>query len=334
MVRLALLGYWHVHAKDYANDAAAHPATEIIVSWDDDEERGREWADRLGIPFEPSLDAILSDPNVEGVIITTATAAHPEIVRAVTRARKPIFMEKLLALTTAEADEILREIERADVPVTIALRWLPTGGVATIKKEIASGRIGEVASTRIHLGHDGAVRTEQHPDGWLPARFFDPVEAGGGILTDLGAHPLYLTRLFLDHLGMPATVSATYGYATGRAVEDNAVVTFGYANGTLGVIEVTALSRGPIEIEVFGTTGALRWDGPGTQVHYRTGTRDGEWEPIPTAEDAPLPFFSWANHLAYGEPLPDTLTLSRDLTVLAEAANTSAREGRPVRLTG
>ncbi len=48
MIRLAVLSYWHVHAKDYSKQAAEHPNTEIVAVWDDLPERGRAAASRCG----------------------------------------------------------------------------------------------------------------------------------------------------------------------------------------------------------------------------------------------------------------------------------------------
>ena len=37
MIRVAMLSFWHVHAKDYARLAAEHPDTEIVAVWDEDQ---------------------------------------------------------------------------------------------------------------------------------------------------------------------------------------------------------------------------------------------------------------------------------------------------------
>src|SRR4029077_13403439 len=52
VIRLAILGFWHVHASDYAADAQAHPETEIVAAWDDDATRGAARAAELGVPFQ------------------------------------------------------------------------------------------------------------------------------------------------------------------------------------------------------------------------------------------------------------------------------------------
>ena len=59
MINVALLSKWHVHATDYAREAGAHPGIQIQKVWDEDTERGKAWADELGVVFEDNIDAIL-----------------------------------------------------------------------------------------------------------------------------------------------------------------------------------------------------------------------------------------------------------------------------------
>ena len=113
-----------------------------------------------------------------------------------------------------------------------------------ILEQLDDGRLGDLTFSRIRLSHDGAIA------GWLPERFYDPATAVGGALSDLGCHPVYLTQLFLGTI--PDTVSATYSFATKRQVEDQAVVTLGYPDGAIGVVETGFLSNDPFTIELQG----------------------------------------------------------------------------------
>ena len=51
MIKVAMLSFWHVHAKDYARLAAEHTDTEIVAVWDEDQQRGLEKAEELGVHF-------------------------------------------------------------------------------------------------------------------------------------------------------------------------------------------------------------------------------------------------------------------------------------------
>gem|GEM_PF-6333510 len=57
MVNVALLSFWHVRAKDYARAVQNHPGARITVVWDEDEARGKAWAEQLGVPFRARLGA-------------------------------------------------------------------------------------------------------------------------------------------------------------------------------------------------------------------------------------------------------------------------------------
>ena len=330
MIRLALLGFWHVHANDYVREAAENPDTQIVAAWDDDSERGQAGADAIGVPFHAALEDVLALPDLDGVIVTTATTLHKEVIPAAARAGKHIFTEKVLGTTEHEARMIADAIGASGVIAIVALRWLPSGVVRKTLELVRAGALGDLIEARVRIAHDGAIRTEQNPDGWLPVRFYDPAEAGGGLMIDLGAHPLYLTRLLL---GMPESLYATYGNVTGRAAEDQGVVTMRYPNGAIGVAGTSAAGRAPMLFEVFGTKGQLRWDGPGTPLLRFGGERDSRWEDVPDVpEDEPTQFNQFVDHVQRGQHNPSNLALAIDLSALTGAANESAAIDQPVTL--
>jgi predicted dehydrogenase len=323
MIRVAILGFWHVHAADYAREALAHPGMEIVAAWDDDTTRGRARAADLDVAFHESLDDLLARPDVDGVIVTTATNAHPAVITAAAKAGKHVFTEKVLALTPADAQRIVDTVTASDVKLVVSLPRLAHGYTIAIREVLASGRLGDVTAVRCRLAHDGALG-----DGWLPPQFFDPVEAGGGALVDLGCHPVYLTRLFLG--GMPDSVSAVYGHVTGRAVEDNAVVTMRRASAAVAVAETGFVTpRSPFSIEIHGTRGSLLYGGaqPRPRVQDTTAPRD-DWTEVPVPASASSPLEQWVGHIVDGSTATENIALALDLTVLVDAANTAARTGR------
>lgn len=334
MIRVAILSFWHVHAKDYAAEAAAHPETELVAVWDEEPERGRAEATTRGVPFEADLGALLARPDVDGVVVTAPTTMHREVLLAAAAAGKHIFAEKVIAPTERETREIVAAVEAAGVPFVVALPRLGSGSTLAIRGAIAEGAIGEPTLVRVRIGHNGALRTAHDPEGWLPARFFDPAQAAGGVLIDLGCHPLYLTRLFL---GLPETVGATYGRFTGRAVEDNAVVSFGYANGALGVVEASFVEAGSaFAIEAHGTAGSLVFGPPDNVVRFRPAGERGAaspWTVRHQPADLPSPFAQWVDHVRTGTTAPENVAAAVDLSALAEAANRAAAEGRAIPLS-
>lgn len=327
-LRLALLSYWHVHAKDYEREAGANPDTEVTVVWDENPTRGAENAERIGARFVADFDAVLADPEIDGVIVTTATSEHHRVMIATANAGKHIFTEKVIAATTAEVDEILAAVEAAGVIMTVCLPRISNGYTQAIKAILDSGELGDIHYSRVRVGHDGALPTDANPNGWLPPQFFEPSEAQGGALLDFGAHPLYLSQYFL---GTPERVSSQYGYVTGRALDDHAVVTLGYASGAIAVGEVSFLDNpGVFEIELHGTNGSLRYAVPDGILRRRRGSATRErtgWEEVENVPaDLPSPFDQWVERVKSGEKATENLALARALTVLAEASERSAKE--------
>lgn len=332
MIRVAMLSFWHVHAKDYAAQATAHPDVEIAAAWDEDAERGSAAAQRWGARFYDSLDAVLALPDIDGVIVDTPTVAHRAVMTAAARAGKHIFTEKVLATTLRECHEIITAVDAAGVVLTVSLPRLYTGYTVAIKAILDEGLLGDLTQVRTRLSHNGAVGTPENPHGWLPAHFFNREQCGGGALIDLGCHPMYLARLFL---GLPESVSATYGYVTGRDVEDNAVAVLGYESGAVGVVEAGFVNRySPFSIEIHGTEGSLLYGTPRETLLLRSDRLDGgqEWVARETPPDGPMAFQQWVTHIQQGTKATENVRAAVDLTCLMEAANLSARSGQAVRL--
>lgn len=322
-LRIAVLGFWHVHAGDYARQTQQHPGTELVAVWDDDLALGQAGAEQFEVPFTDDLDALLKRDDIDGVTITTATNVHRDIMVRAAEAGKHIFTEKLLAPTVAEAEEIIAAADRNGVKLVVSLPRLAHGYTQAILAAI--GELGQLTYGRIRLSHDGAVPRDGST-GWLPDRFFDPDAAIGGALTDLGCHPVYLMQLFLG--ADPSTVSATYRSVAGLGLEDNAVVTVGYPDQKIGVIEAGFASRNPFTIEIFGTEGTLTYTDADNVL--RVAALDGEERQVPVPEHGKDPFAQWVDHITDGTRADDNLARAVELTRLVEAANQSAAEGRTI----
>ncbi|MBO3748809.1 Gfo/Idh/MocA family oxidoreductase [Streptosporangiaceae bacterium NEAU-GS5] len=327
-MRVAVAGFWHVHAADYAESIRSHDGTELAGVWDDDESRGRVAAEAYGTAFTGDLAALLSGEavgEVDGIVVTTATSRHRDVMVAAAKAGKHIFTEKLLAPTVAEAEEIIAAADAAGVALVVSLPRLYAGYTTAVQDVLAAGTLGPVSYCRVRLSHDGAI-TRPTEGPWLPERFFEPETAIGGALTDLGCHPVYLTQLFLG--AEPETVTATYRSVTGHQVEDQAVVTVGYADGAIGVIEAGFVSVDDFTIEIFGTDGHLRCTE--TSLIGAGPAFGAEPKTLPVPGDGPGPFAQWVEHAGAGTRADDNVARALALTRFVVAANAAAATGRTV----
>lgn len=321
---VAILGFWHVHAADYARSVTAHPDTRLAAVWDPDAERGRAAAAELGVEFVEDLDGLLGRDDLDAVVVTTATDQHHDVLSRAARVGKHIFSEKLLAPTVAECEDVLRTASQNDVVVVVSLPRLYEGTTVAVKRLIDEGALGELTYTRVRLAHNGWI------EDWLPERFADRQQAIGGALSDLGCHPAYLTQLFLGTT--PSSVSASYTAWSGRAVEDNAVVTLAYPNGAIGVVEASFVTTpGAFALELRGTRGSVLF-GFGGEKLLAKGERFGSegWRELPIPAGEAPPFERWVEHIRSGTRADENLAAAVELTRLVVAANESAVRGTTI----
>ncbi|HEX6971023.1 MAG TPA: Gfo/Idh/MocA family oxidoreductase [Limnochordia bacterium] len=327
--RVAMLSFWHVHAPGYARQFREIPDCEISAVWDENPERGREWAEKLGVPFIPDLDAVLHRDDVDGVIVDAPSNLHAEVMVAAAQAKKHIFTEKVMALTVEECDRIAQAVRAAGVVFTISFPARTEGRHLFAQRAIAAGWLGDITASRARIAHTGVI------DGWLPPHFLDPVSCGGGALIDLGCHPMYVTRWLL---GEPARVTARLGRFRSESVDDNAVAVIEFRSGAIGVVEASFVARhSPSTLEIFGTEGSLFAGMPGGSVWLQSRRLGPEAAPgwispseLPRSEPSPLR--QWVASVREGRPVQYGLDEGRQLTELMQAATLSHRTGRPVDL--
>lgn len=326
MIRVAMLSYWHVHAWDYTREAQAHPNTEIVAVWDEIPARGEEAASKLGVPFFSNLDELLAREDIDGVIVDTPSNIHRDVMVKAAQAGKHIFTEKVLALTTKEVNEIVNAVEEAGVKLTVSLPRLNDWYTTSIQKVLEEGVLGKITLVRVRLSHNGATA------GWLPEHFYNLEQCGGGALIDLGCHPMYLTRLFLGE--MPVQVQATYGYVTGKEVEDNAVSILTTAGGAIGIVEAGFVNaHSPFTIELHGTEGSLLYGTPEERILVKSNASgEQKWIEADRESGRNKAFEQWADHVQSGTVAVDNIRMARELTMLMEASNRSVAEKRSVRL--
>ena len=322
-MNIGMISFWHVHAKDYAKEAEMHPETTIKAIWDENEDRGRQEAQKRQVEYVSDLDDLLSRKDIEGVVVASPTKEHKEIISRAAKAGKHIFTEKVLASTESEALEILGAVKEAGVKLFVSLPRVYDGYTEAIQNLIQSEELGTITQTRVRLAHNGAIAD------WLPDHFYNKDECQGGALIDLGCHPVYLTRLFQ---GMPQRVTTQFGYVTGKEIEDQAVVTFSYDNGSYGIVEtgfVTAHS--PFTIEVHGTRGTAIYGMPEKVLLKKV---ENEWEKVSIPSDRPSPFSQWINHIKNGKETDQNNALALELTVLMEAAYRAEQQKCEIEIGG
>ena len=327
MLNVAMLSKWHVHAEGYANQVVNTGKARITAVWDEDANRGSEWAKQLGCDFVQDLDSLLSRDDVDAVICDAPTTMHRDVMVKAALAGKHIFTEKAMAPTVAECEDIARAVEQTGVTFVISLPQRTSPVIQLARQLIKNNEFGKISLVRIRNGHDGVSA------GWLPKYWFDESMAAGGALMDLGCHPMY-TACYL--LGKPVRIASLLTAPFGSKVDESATASIEFENGAVCTCETSFISYNtPGAVEIYGSEATLLAYGGDVRLKTKNlGKYTDEYivPKLPKALPAPIEMFVDACLNKTGSPEGFGVQDGIDLTRLLENAYISNRENRIVTL--
>lgn len=301
----------------------AYPSAEILATADD--------------LFERIAD-------IDLIVITTPNSSHVPLGRRALQAGVPAVIEKPLALSSSEALE-LAELA-SDRGIFLGAfqnrRW--DSDFLTVSKLIRQGSIGDVLTlTSRFVSFEPAAMP-----GW---RNSPEVEAGGGVLFDLGPH---LVDQAVQLLGPALTVTAEINQRRdGANAPDDIFISIEHENGARSHLTGSVIGCGPVpRFHVQGSTGSITvHDRDIQEQQLSAGIRPGDstWgllpdpyavittengeKKVPAVRGSQEQFYQVLhNHLqGRGEPPVGPGDAAYVLAVL-EAAAVSARDGRHVEI--
>ena len=210
---------------------------------------------------------LVDSPEIDLVDITTPNIWHKNMALAAIAAGKPVYCEKPLAPSAAEARAMMEAAEAAGVPTFVGFNYLKNP-IAELAREIAgSGEIGEVWAFRGIHAEDYMTDSET---AWTWR--LDP-RGGAGAVADLGSHIISLARYVVGEIEELTadidTVVASRPVAPGSAerrpveVDDQARMLVRFATGAKGTIEASWVATGRklhLAFEVYGSKGSILVD--------------------------------------------------------------------------
>jgi predicted dehydrogenase len=277
-------------SRQYLDTAARLDAIRIVAAADLRPERATA-VEACDGPRALPIGELLAADDVDLVLNLTVPAAHAEVALAAIAAGKPVYGEKPLASTTAEARPVLDAAHAAGVRVGCAPDTVLGTGIQTARRAVDDGLIGPAISataTMVTPGHE-----RWHPD---PDFYYQP---GGGPLLDMG--PYYVTALVtllgpvVEAVGAASHTRSTRTIGSGhRAGEAIPVATDSHVTGVLvhasGALSTLVMSFDTVAthaswIEVHGERGSIAVPDPnrftGDVQLWELGA--SEWATLPVS---------------------------------------------------
>ncbi len=329
MVNFALFGAGRI-GRMHAENLVRRSDARLLYVVDTKPEAARALAEALGAK-QADTEKVLSDPDVNAVLIATSTGSHADLSIAAARAGKAIFCEKPVDLTLAKVEQCIAAVKKAKVPMFVGFNRRFDPSFRALKKRLDAGEIGSV---------EQVIITNRDP-GLPDLRF---LASSGGLFLDFTIHDFDMARWLLGE--EPVEVFAWGAVLVDPRVRtegkdiDTAMLLLRTVSGKMCHINNTrrAVYGYDQRIEVLGAKGMLR-------AANLTPTSVESFGAQAACGDNPWPNFQTRYAAAYAAELTSFIHSvqtrkpaeippedSRNVLLLCEAALRSSQTGKPVKI--
>jgi UDP-N-acetyl-2-amino-2-deoxyglucuronate dehydrogenase len=258
MVKFALLGCGRI-AKRHADllasgqikDGALASVCDVIP------DRARSFGKSYNVPFYDNLDKMMQkEKEINVVSVLTPSGLHAEHVIRLAGYKKHIVVEKPMALTLADADEMIRQCDASGVKLFVVKQNRYNLPVQKLREAIVNKRFGKLVLGTVRVRW---CRTQDYynQDAWRGTWRMD-----GGVFANQASHHIDLLEWMM---GEPESVFAKATTAlVDIETEDTGVAIIRFKNGALGIVEATTAVR-PKDLEgsisIMGENGSVEIGG-------------------------------------------------------------------------
>jgi predicted dehydrogenase len=211
------------------------------------------FARQHGLKLLPSYEAVLADPTIDAVVLTTPPSGHRAQVIAAAKAGKHVFCEKPFTYSKAEAAEAVAAVEAAGLALGIGYNRRFHPEMEKLKERIRTGGLGTILHIECTMAGPNGLFLK--PEAWRAQK--DEAPCGG--LASLGVHAIDgMIDLVgeIDHL-----FCQSFRRAVPNESDDTTSILFRMKNGVTGYLSTMTATAGFYAFQVFGSAGWLRLEG-------------------------------------------------------------------------
>lgn len=271
---------------------------------DIDEEKAKKIGKQFNVPYYCNMDEMMQNESIDVVCVLTESGYHAKHVINLANYGKHIVVEKPMALTLDDADDMIRACDENGCKLFVVKQNRFNVPVVKLKEAMDEKRFGKLVLGTIRVRW---CRDQNYYDqAWWRGRW----DMDGGVLTNQASHHVDLLEY------MMGDVESVFAKSTTSLVnieaEDTAIVSLKFKNGALGIIEATTAVR-PKDLEgsisILGETGTVEIGGfaVNKMLHWNfTHKKDGDDEVMEKYSVNPPNVYGFG-HQAYYEHVVDSI---------------------------
>ena len=227
--------------------------------------RVEDYAAAKGMALGSDYDDMLSDPDIDAVVLATPHSLHGRQIVAAAEAGKHVFCEKPLTLSADDAAASIGAVDRAGLALAIGHNRRFAPNFLALRAILEEGRLGEI----LHVEGNFSADLTRAVETWRA----DAAESPAGGMTSLGIH---VVDAFVALVGRMASVrTRSKRIALPFGVDDATSVLIDFENGRTGYLGTVAATAHLYQVRVFGTEGWAQIHGlDRLEADFRDGNRD------------------------------------------------------------
>jgi len=249
-IKWGIIGCGDVTEKKSGPALQKAEGSELVAVMRRDAVKAEDYAQRHGVnKWYADAQQLIDDPEVQAIYIATPPSSHKQYTLDAAAAGKPVLVEKPMALTTQDCEEMIGACQQNNVPLFVAYYRRSLPRFVKMRELIQYGAIGTPRAVAIrHFMKEGAMPGQ----AWK----IDPTVNGGGFFVDMQAHALdwidYTLGPVKEVLGVATNQSNSYvaedAVSLSMLLENKVIVSGIYAYATAHTEE---------SVTVYGNEGSV-----------------------------------------------------------------------------
>ena len=252
MIHFAIYGCGAI-SNTHALAIGAIEGAQLVACADVNPAAAQTFSDKYHIRMIPDWSTLIHSPEVDAVCICTPSGTHAPLAIEALNAGKHVVLEKPMALTTAQCDEVIAAVQSSNARITVISQYRTEPDINRAKKLLESGALGKPIMAQLHMCYYRP--TSYFQGSWRGTKAMD----GGGALMNQGIHGVDLLRYLMGPVKQLSSVVRTLLHDI--EVEDAAVAALEFENGAVGVITASTATHPGYdrEIKIYGTRGGMEF---------------------------------------------------------------------------
>lgn len=226
IIGCGMIANWHAGAVDKIDNTYLAGVVDLNKSAAD------AFAAKYGVNAYDSVEALLSDDQIEVVCICTPSGLHASLAIKVSNSGKHVVVEKPMAITKEECKQIINACEINNTKMCVISQLRFSDAVKELKKAVDDNILGKLVMGDVYMKF---FRSQEYygKSSWKGTWKMD----GGGALMNQGIHGIDLLQYIMGPV--KSVFAHTRTLARNIEVEDTAAILLEYENGAVGVVQGT-----------------------------------------------------------------------------------------------